>query len=125
MKKWIAFLIIIILSVIIFRYINQDHRDINAEKAEYALTSLEISNEFLKNSSNSEIKYLNKTIEVTGHISEVNKNNLTISETVFCQFNEPLKSSIKTNNLIQIKGRVIGYDDLLEQIKLDQCTIIN
>jgi len=26
---------------------------------------------------------------------------------------------------ITIKGRVIGFDDLLEQIKLDQCFILN
>ena len=32
--------------------------------------------------------------------------------------------SFEENLQVKIKGRVIGYDDLLEQIKLDQCTII-
>jgi hypothetical protein len=27
-------------------------------------------------------------------------------------------------SLIKIKGRFIGYDDLLEEIKIDQCIIL-
>ena len=28
------------------------------------------------------------------------------------------------NNDVTIKGRCIGYDDLLEELKMDQCIII-
>lgn len=33
-------------------------------------------------------------------------------------------SELKANNPISVKGRCIGYDDLLEEIKLDQCSIV-
>jgi hypothetical protein len=30
---------------------------------------------------------------------------------------------LKVNDSVTVKGRCIGFDDLLEEIKLDQCTI--
>jgi hypothetical protein len=30
---------------------------------------------------------------------------------------------INPSNNISLKGRIIGYDDLLEELKLDQCII--
>lgn len=125
-KKWFFILLIIIIAAIIgYNYIYQDHRTIEDETAEFVLTSQVISNEFSLNTKSAETKYLNTTIEVSGLVSEINSNDITLDDTVFCQFSEALKASIKENSNIKIKGRVIGYDDLLEQVKLDQCTIIN
>ncbi len=126
MRKWIVILIIIIIAAIIgYNYIYQDHRSIENESAEFVISSAEIANLFSENAVSSEQKFLNKTIEVSGLISELNTNDITIEDKVFCQFSDDLKLSIDKNSKVKIKGRVIGYDDLLEQVKLDQCTLIN
>lgn len=124
MRKIIVLIILILVAFLGYNYIYQDHRDIKTEKEDYTVTSSFISLEFSNNLSESESKYLNKTIIVSGNISEINENNLTLNEQVFCQFKEGINSSIKLNTEIKIKGRLIGYDDLLEQVKLDQCNII-
>nr|WP_311941079.1 hypothetical protein [Hwangdonia seohaensis] len=108
-----------------YQYIYQDHRDIETEKAEYTTTPQSISDEFKQDALKSEKKFLNKTIEILGIVTEVNQNNITLNDLVFCQFNDMLNQSIKINTTLKVKGRCIGYDDLLEQVKLDQCTIIN
>ena len=126
MRKWIVILIIIIIAAIIgYNYIYQDHRSIENESAEFVISSAEIANLFSENAVSSEQKFLNKTIEVSGLISELNTNDITIEDKVFCQFSDDLKLSIDKNSKVKIKGRVIGYDDLLEQVKLDQCRLIN
>ena len=126
MRKWIIILIALIIAVIVgYNYIYQDHRDIETEKAEFVMSANEISTLFSENSSTSEHKFLNKTIEVSGLISEINASDITIDDKVFCQFSKESTSDLKENSKVTIKGRVIGYDDLLEQVKLDQCTIIN
>jgi hypothetical protein len=107
-----------------YNYLYQDHRNIETEKAEQRTTSQKIEKEFMMDAVKSEQKYLNKTIEVSGIISEINKNNLTLDEHILCVFGNPIDSIIKTNSNIKIKGRVIGYDDLFEQVKMDQCLII-
>lgn len=124
MRKIIVLIILILVAFLGYNYIYQDHRDIKTEKEDYTVTSSFISLEFSNNLSESESKYLNKTIIVSGNISEINENNLTLNEQVFCQFKEGINSSIKLNTEIKIKGRLIGYDDLLEKVKLDQCNII-
>lgn len=125
MKKWVILIVLCIVVVIIgYRYVYQDHRDIATETSLYKLTALDISNEFAINPIASENKYLNKTIEVSGNISDKNPQNITIEGKVFCQFSDKIQTDLKTDQ-IKIKGRFIGYDDLLEQVKLDQCTIID
>lgn len=124
-KKQLILLLVIAIALIVgYNYIYQDHRDIESESAEFVISTAEISNQFSEDALASEQKYLNKTIEVSGTISELNTNEITIDDKVFCQFSNPILNSINVNSKIKVKGRVIGYDDLLEQIKLDQCTII-
>ena len=125
LKRLIIFIAIIIICVISYKYIYQNHRDISTEEAKFVVTSINISSQFSNNISASEKKYLNKTIEVTGIISEIDSKYLTIDDAVFCQFSQNINSSIKVDMEIKVKGRLIGYDDLLEQVKLDNCTILN
>ncbi len=124
MRKWIIILVLIVMIIIAYNYIYKEHRNIEKENAEFVLTSNNISSEFSQNSIEAEKKYLNKTIEIKGLISEVNTKDITIDNSVFCQFNDSLKSTIKIKDDITIKGRCIGYDDLLELVKIDQSTII-
>lgn len=125
LKKIIIFGVIIAAAIIAYDYIYQDHRTIENEKVEFFVSSLEIASQFSENLTTAEHKYLNKTIEVSGLITELNIKDITLDDKVFCQFSEAIETLVKENSIIKIKGRVIGYDDLLEQVKLDQCTIIN
>jgi len=126
MRKWIVILgLLIIATVIGYNYIYQDHRDIEKEVAEFSMNAEEISVLFSENAKVAEQKLLNKTVEISGLISDINTNDITIDDRVFCQFSNGTQASKNKNVTIKIKGRVIGYDDLLEQVKLDQCTIIN
>ncbi|MTE26164.1 OB-fold protein [Winogradskyella ouciana] len=126
MRKWIVILLLLVIAVVVgYNYIYQDHRDIESETAEFSMVSSDISKLFSEKTTIAEKKFLNKTIEVSGLISEINTSDITIDDKVFCQFSNNIKTSLVENDKIKIKGRVIGYDDLLEQVKLDQCSIIN
>jgi len=128
MKKlyWIVLLIAIIGGFLGYNYIYQDHRDIHAEKPEFTVASEVISKEFADNATTAEAKYLNKTIMVSGNITEINTKDITINNTLFCNLSEGYETTkFKINDNITIKGRCIGYDDLLELVKLDQCSIKN
>ena len=127
MKKNIFILIVIGLLVLIgYKYVYHDHRNIEEETAEFKISSENLINAFSTNSSDAEKKYLNRTIEISGPVSDSNESSITLGGGVFCQFtnNLPVESP-KETQIIKIKGRLIGYDDLLEEIKLDQCTIVN
>ena len=123
-RRIIAFIIMVIALIVGYNYIYQDHRDIENEVAEFSVSSFEIAQLFSKDVKSAEQNFLNKTIEVSGLVSEINVSEITLDDKVFCQFSDGLKIPLDKNSKAKIKGRVIGYDDLLEQVKLDQCTII-
>lgn len=123
MRKYLFLVFVIIIAIIGYNYIFKSHRDIQTEVPKITITAKELTNNFLIATKDSEKKYLNKTIVVTGNISEINQNSLILNTSVFCKFNNTINQTI--NNHVKIKGRLIGYDDLLEEIKLDQCSFIN
>lgn len=125
MRKKIIILCFVIIAIIAYKYVFKNHRNIALETTSYNITTTEIAKEFQINSSDSESKYLDKTIEVSGLISEIDSLNITLEDKVFCQFSKLPESEYKINDNVKIKGRFIGYDNLLEQIKIDQCFIIN
>lgn len=125
-RNWAILMVgLIIASIIGYNYIYQDHRDIENETAAYTMSAAEIAQLFSDDTVSAEQQFLNKTIEVSGLVSEVLQKELTLENKVFCQFSTTLGKGIEQNSKVKIKGRVIGYDDLLEQIKLDQCSIID
>lgn len=121
-KKIIFFILLLVVSISLYNYVYQDHRNIETESPEFKSTPEDIVNEFKLDALVSEKKYLNKTIELTGIVTELNNSDLTLNNTIFCQFTKT--QTAKLNSEVKIKGRCIGYDDLFEQVKLDQCSII-
>ena len=43
---------------------------------------------------------------------------------LFMQYKNKQKEAIKEKKIITLKGRIVGYDDIMEEIKLDQCIVI-
>ncbi|WGD34949.1 hypothetical protein [Olleya sp. YS] len=124
MKKKLLILlgILAIGAVIAYNYIYQDHRNISEETAKYNVTASNLVKDFIKDVSTTQDKYLNKTIEVTGTITAKDANSVTLDNAIFCTLSNPTKVALNTT--VTVKGRCIGFDDLLEEVKLDQCTII-
>jgi wobble nucleotide-excising tRNase len=65
-----------------------------------------------------------KVVIISGKISSFDEKGFTISSAIYCQMKDASKlNSLSNDQTISLKGRVIGYDDLLEELKLDQCII--
>jgi hypothetical protein len=96
-------------------------RNIESEKSAFVVTSLTVFNEFSENSELATSKYLNKAVEISGKITSISPNLIILDEKISCQFQIEQKEVVGSQ--IVIKGRVTGYDDLFEELKIDQCLI--
>ncbi|WP_274475730.1 OB-fold protein [Mangrovimonas aestuarii] len=123
-RIFIVGLLFVIGVVVFYNYIYQDHRNISEEVPEFTVNTQELHSAFASQNDLAMKKYLNKTIRVDGKITELNLMDLTLNTLVFCQFEGSLNSSFQINEYVSVKGRCIGYDDLLEVVKLDQCTVL-
>jgi len=125
MKKILIGLIVLLLAAFIgYKYIYQSHRDIQSEEAAFTMEAKAFASEFSQNQEEASKKYLNQTVVVTGQITEVEDEGITLGETVYAVLNVTNGSSIKAGDQIKLKGRCIGYDELLEVVRLDQCAVI-
>lgn len=124
MRKWVIVIILLVLGFIGYNYLYKAHRNIEKESPSFVVPARLIINEFLDDPSISEKKYLNKTIEISGIVTENGGSYIILNNSVFCQFNTLIPLDLKVSDSLNVKGRCIGYDSLLEQIKLDQCTIV-
>lgn len=127
MKKKIilAILVISILGVLGYCYaLYGGARNVSTEEAVFSVSSKSITNEFDSNIEKSNKKYLEKAIAIKGIVSKINGKQVIMDNSIICDLKE-LDSSIKKDQIVTLKGRVVGYDDLMGEIKLDQCSLIN
>ena len=129
MKKKVIILLFVILavSVAFYFYVYKEHRNIADETSEYVISVENFEKEFAENDSLANFKYLDKTVEIKGKITAIEPENkaLIIDEKVFATFNDVFPNDLTIGKVLTVKGRFVGYDDLLEQYKIDQITIIN
>ena len=95
-------------------------RNLLNEDAAYTVSSKTITTEFSSNVDLANKKYLEKAIVIKGTVTKITGKEIIIDNTIICNLKE-LDSSIQKNQVITLKGRVVGYDDLMGEIKLDQC----
>lgn len=68
--------------------------------------------------------WVNKVVQLTGQVSEVTEDGVLINGTIYCQFDNPaILKTIAKNQSLTIKGKMVGFDELLMEIKLSQCII--
>lgn len=122
-KTLIILALIIIAGITSYFYVYRDHRDIGTETATFTVDASDFASEFSKDYEAVIEKYLNQVVIVNGKVSEVEDMAVSIDNSVYCLFDTKIEN-ISTNSSLTVKGRCIGYDELMEIVKLDQSTLI-
>ncbi len=117
-------LIAVLLSLGVYFYMYKDHRDIATEEAKFVLKVKDLQSEFAADAVGANAKYLDRTIEVSGTITgiDVASHSVVLDEKLSAVFKDSVLGDIKLQNSVKIKGRFLGYDDLLEELKLDEAS---
>jgi uncharacterized protein YxeA len=125
-KIIIGLLFFVLAAVGLYFYVYKDHRDIASEKESYLVSAISIYDEFKKDETKSNQKYLDKTIEVYGKMSsmDLSTNTIVLDDKLTAVFADKIPINVEKSSVLKIKGRFIGYDDLLEELKMDQCVLI-
>jgi hypothetical protein len=117
-------LLILTLSLLgayfVYNYMYKEHRNIKTETSKIEIAAPYLLERFKTNDAES---LLNTTITVIGVITNIEEGTITIDSSVHCAFNDKI-IGLNINDSVKVKGRCIGYDDLFEVVKLDQCSII-
>lgn len=128
MKKKIIIVVVFIFLIVAFagyKFLYKEHRDIASEDVTYTETVIQVFEAFQKDAQKANAKYLDKTIEISGKITNIDPQNklITVDEKLSAKLTNGIPGDLKPQKAIVLKGRVVGYDDLLGEIQMDQCTI--
>jgi len=103
-------------------YLNQTHRNIQAEEVKYTVTSSEMAESFRKPGAKTNIA--DQVIQTKGRITALGEKSVTLDKRVNVLFLKKLPADLKKGREVTIKGRCVGYDDLLDVVKVDQALLI-
>lgn len=121
---FVSLIVIALVGLIGYNYVmHGGARNLTTEKTDFTVASATIISEFTKNTETSNKKYLEKAVAISGRITSVNATEVIIDSNIICNLKKP-DSSIKKDQIVTVKGRVVGYDDLMGELKLDQCFIM-
>ena len=82
----------------------------------------EISSEFSSNNEIANKKYLDKAVAISGVVTSVKNHEVIIDNVVICNF-VAIDKTIKVDQNISVKGRIVGFDDLMGELQIDKCVL--
>lgn len=126
MKKGLIILgILLIVIAGLYFYAYRSHRDIASENSDFSVSVATLQKEYSENVDLTNKKYLDKTIEVNGKITSIDLTNhfIVVDSKLTAIFNDSILTNVSPQKTIKIKGRFLGYDDLLEEFKMDQVSL--
>ncbi len=118
-------LVMISAIVVLYFYVYQSHRDIDAEQAAFETSVSELSQRFINNPDSSTVTYADQTISIYGNVTalDLKQNTITLDNKLIATTSKEEINRAKTGELVKLKGRFIGYDELFNELRMDQCTI--
>jgi hypothetical protein len=131
MKKWLLIIIILGIAgaIVAYKYLNKPNRTVASEKG-LELTAGQLVKEYQQNENNANAKYLDKAIQVTGSINEINKNQEGLTTVmlasddpmagVFCTLKDS-PGNLSPGSTVTIKGFCSG---MLTDVRLREAVIV-
>ena len=115
-----AMMVLTVGTGYVYQYISMSPKDVVEITPEYVGDATEFN--FLVTDNLS--YWTGKVVQITGKVTELTEYGVVMNGTIFCQFeNGDDLQSIVENQQINIKGKLVGFDEILMEIKLDQCIL--
>ena len=115
------------IASLTYFYAYKGHRDISSASTDYVVTISGLDKEFATDNRLATLKYQNTIVELSAKITSIDSesNGVVLGDKVFVTFKDSVLKNISSGEKLIIKGRFLGYDELLGEFKIDQCSIMN
>ena len=88
------------------------------------LSSAELIYKFSMDDNSNKSNLSESNILLSGIVTKVKKSALIIDKKIFCKFNNDI-SAVKVGDTIRLLGKFIGFDELFQEYKLNDCSFVN
>mgnify|MGYP003634197227 FL=1 len=118
--------IILAAGIFVYYQFNKPHRDFSAEEAAYTFNAEELVKAYQQDPSLSDSLYVDQLVAVSGEISQLKENALLLSPGIYLSLDSTQSmDALLVGQQINLVGRVLSYDPLFEEVKMDNARIQN
>lgn len=118
--------IILAAGIFVYYQFNKPHRDFSAEEAAYTLSARDLMKSYQQDPSLSDSLYVDQLVAVSGEISEIKENALLLSPGIYLSLDSTQSvEAPSVGQQVSLVGRVLSYDPLFEEVKMDNARIQN
>ena len=101
------------------------HRDVGSEVAAFKMVPEELVTAFTSGDS-AAAQYLNAVVELYAVVEGDDGKRVTMKGGVVAAWDSArIHRSLEPGELLRLKGRVTGYDDLFEEVRMDGLVIVH
>lgn len=122
-KKTAVLVILLAIAVGAFatyKYMYKPHKTLDDYEVAFSGTS----DDFLDKVKADAEAWNTKVVELTGEITGKDDKGITLNNFIYCQLADAsVVTSLNEGTQTTVKGQVMGYDDLLEELKIDKAII--
>ncbi len=120
-KILLGLLIVLVGAYAVYKYTYKPHKTIDDIELKFSGNA----DDFLIKIKEDGAVFNDAVVQIKGKITSIDGQAINLSNAIFCQMDSIVSlSELKVGQTIEVKGRMIGYDDLLEETKLDKTIII-
>ncbi|SRR5690606_1990200 len=122
-KKWalVLGLVLVLMAVLAQRFLYPAPRDIARERVEFEMSARALSEAMSQMESTP--PYANRVVLTWGKIVEIRGRRIVLEHGVEALMLDPVEN-VGVGDKVTIKARCVGYDELLEAVRLDQASMV-
>jgi len=117
----IFLILILIISFFYFFAYQNKHTDWVNLKPEISLSAKELLERFQSEDNN---ELINMVVQISGSVSSIDDSLFLLDKVVVCKPAPNTTVNFNKKDSINIKGRCIGYDNLLMEVRLDNVVLL-
>ena len=123
-KIAVALVVCFVLAFGLYKF-NRPSADRTLEDSIVAIDSAQLHENFIRQDSAAIDALLNEIIEVSGQVESVQGKTVLLIPGIVCGMEElPSDGQITDGQSITLKGRLLGFDDLFDEVQLDFCVMV-
>ena len=131
MKKIKLTLIFIAISALagglfVYYQFNKPHRDFSEEEAAFSLKATELVKAYQEDEALADSLYVDQLIAIEGEVAELKDQAVVLKPGVYLSLDSTQSvESILIGQQTTLVGRVLSYDPLFEEVKMDNARLKN
>lgn len=127
MKKAIPFLLAAVVAgaAVAWSMYNKPHKDYAQEEVAQTWRAEDLVAAFAEAPDDMQAQWQEKVVEVTGTVRSSSKQSVVLNPGVVATYDEGHAPQVAPTGRVTLKGRLVGFDDLFGEVRIDHVRLSN